>query len=211
MAIKNVLEKDGYNMVAVKCQDEMIDNYGSSCLAVSLLNDEGFVVSCESDINAAITMKLLNSISGGTSLFGDINHLDQEKKILRVVNCGSMPSLMADSRKDVDLGLQYEYMGKAQGTTTVFCVKESPVTIARLSRIKGKFVLLAAEGNTQKVSKNRFKEAREYWPHAFLKLDGSMPNLVENFRSNHMHVCFGNHLQSLREFCRLKDIDFLTP
>ncbi len=211
LALKNALEEDGYNIVAVKCQDEMINNYASSCLAVSLLNDEGFTVSCESDINAAITMRILSSVSGGISLFGDINHLDQKKKILRVVNCGSMPSLMAKNRNGVDLGLQYEYMGKAQGATTVFCVKESPVTIARLSRIKGKFVLLAAEGHTQKVKKERFKEAREHWPHAFIKLDCSMPNLIENLRSNHMHLCFGHHLISLKEFCRLKDIEFLSP
>jgi len=210
IALKYVLEKEGYNLVAVKCQDEMINNYASSCLAISLLNDEGFTVSCESDINAAITMRMLSSISGGISLFGDINHLDQENKVLRVVNCGSMPTLMAENRGDVDLNLQYEYMGKAQGTTTVFCVKESPVTISRLSRIKGKFVLLAADGNTQKVEKDKFKETREHWPHAFIKLDGDMQILIENFRSNHMHLCFGHHSRSLKEFCRLKDIGFLS-
>lgn len=210
IALKNVLEKEEYNLVAVKCQDEMINNYASSCLTISLLNDEGFTASCESDINAAITMRMLSSVSGGISLFGDINHFDQEKKILRVVNCGSMPTLMADKRKDVDLGLQYEYMGKAQGATTVFCVKESPVTMARLSRIKRKYVLFAAEGNTQKVEKNRFKEAREHWPHAFIKLDCDMQELIENLRSNHMHLCFGHHSKSLKEFCRLKDIKLLS-
>jgi len=209
IALKGIFKKDGYNIAAVKCQDEMINNYASSCLAVSLLNDDGFTVSCESDTNAALTMRILRSISGGISLFGDINHIDLEKKILRIVNCGSMPTLMADNRKDVDLKLQYEYMGKARGATTVFCVKESPVTMARLSRVNGRYVLLAEEGNTRKVGKERFKEARENWPHAFIRLSGDSHKLVENIRSNHMHVCFGSHLEDLREFCRLKDIEFI--
>ncbi len=209
IAFKGIFKKEGYNMAAVKCQDEMINNYASSCLAISLLNDDEFTVSCESDINAAVTMRILRSISGGISLFGDINHIDLEKKILRIVNCGSMPTLMADSRKDVDFKLQYEYMGKARGATTVFCVKESPVTMARLSRVNGRYVLLAEEGNTQKVGKERFKEARENWPHAFIRFSGDSHELVENIRSNHMHVCFGSHLEGLREFCKLKDIEFI--
>ncbi|MCK4805189.1 MAG: hypothetical protein KAT88_11550, partial [Spirochaetes bacterium] len=91
IAFKDIFKEEGYNMAAVKCQDEMINNYASSCLAISLLNDDEFTVSCESDINAAVTMRILRSISGGISLFGDINHIDLEKKILRIVNCGSMP------------------------------------------------------------------------------------------------------------------------
>lgn len=209
IALKDTLEKENYRLVTVKCQDEMIDKYASSCLAISLLNDAGFTVSCESDINATITMKVLRSVSGEISLFGDINHLDLEKKILRIVNCGSMPSLMADNRKDVDFGLQYEYMGNSQGVTTIFCVRESPVTIARLSRVMGKFVMLATEGITQKVGKARFKEARERWPHAFVQLNCNIQKLVENTRSNHMHLCFGTHLGSLKEFCRLKDIEYI--
>lgn len=211
LALKGAFNQDAYNVIAVKCQDEMINNYASSCLAVSLLNDEGFTVSCESDINAAITMRILRSLSGEIALFGDVNHIDFKNKILRVVNCGSMPTLMAASRKEVDLNLQYEYMGKAQGVTTVFSVRESPVTVARLSRIKGNFVMLAAEGNTLAVERSKFKEARENWPHAFFKLDCDMKVFTQNIRSNHIHACFGHHLKGLEEFCRLKDIEFINP
>jgi len=209
LALKGALQEESYTLVAVKCQDEMINNYASSCLAVSLLNDEGLTVSCESDIYAALTMRVLRTISGNVALFGDVNHLDTEKALLRVVNCGSMPTLMAERRKDVDISLQYEYMGRAQGATTVLSVKESPVTVARLSRVKGRFVLLAAEGQTQSVDKKRFKESRENWPHAFIELRGDMEKLIQNLRSNHIHLCFGNHLNELEEFCRIKDIEII--
>ncbi|MFH1614058.1 MAG: hypothetical protein ABIG61_03100 [Planctomycetota bacterium] len=211
IALKDILTKTGYNIAAIKCQDELINNYSSCCLPISLLNDDGFTVSCESDIYAAITMRILSLVSGGVSLFGDINHLDQKERVLRIVNCGTMPSLMADNRKDVDLELQYEYMGQARGITTAFCVRESPMTVARLCRIKGKFVLFAAEGHTQKVEKERFKETREAWPHVFVKLSCDMKKLIQSFRSNHVHACFGNHLDDLKEFCSLKDIEILIP
>jgi len=100
-------------------------------------------------------------------------------------------------------------MGRAQGTTTVLSVRESPVTLARLSRVKGRFVLLAGEGHTKAVEKSRFKESRENWPHAFIELKGDTQRFIQNLRSNHLHLCFGNHLRELEEFCTMKDIDLI--
>ena len=205
-ALKKVLTEEGYKIAAVKCMDEMINNYASFCLANSLLNDEGFTISCEGDIYGALTMQILKEASGSMALFGDVNHIDEQEKILRIVNCGSMPSLMADSRKDVDLANQYEYLSKAGGATTVFAIKDSPVTGARLFRISGKFGMAAFEGATFKQPKEKFKEAREYWPHAFVRLECSTTALVQNLRSNHMHLTFGRCLNVIEEFCRLKNI-----
>jgi L-fucose isomerase len=209
IALGNALKKDGYALAAVKCQDEMINSYASSCLAASLLNDEGFTISCETDLYAVLTMRILSSLSGSISLFGDVNHLDLRERVLRIVNCGSMPTLMAADRSEVDLGLQYEYMGSAQGATTVFGVRESPVTVARLSRVRGCLVMLAAEGRTLAVDRSRFKESRELWPHAFVELDGDVSRFIQNVRSNHLHLCFGSHLKELQEFCTLKEIELI--
>ena len=116
---------EGYEIVATKCQEEMINCYSCFCLANSLLNDDGLTMACETDINAALMMRILKTASGGLALFGDVNHLDFEENTLRIVNCGSMPTLMAESRKEVDLAMQYEYMGKSRGATTVLSIKDS--------------------------------------------------------------------------------------
>ena len=70
-------------------------------------------------------------------------------------------------------------------------------------------LLLAAGGSTQAFDKKRFKESRENWPHALIELRGDMDKLIQNLRSNHVHVCFGNHLQELEEFCKIMDIEFI--
>ncbi len=206
-ALKKVLTNKNYKIAAVKCMDEMINHYSSFCLANSLLNDEGYTISCEGDIYGAISMHALRLASGGVSLFGDINHLDYENKILRIVNCGSMPSLMSGNRKDVDLACQYDYLSEAGGATTAFSVKDSQVTGARLYRVKGNLGMVAFSGNSIKQSKEKLKEARERWPQAFIKFECDPENLVQNFRSNHMHICFGDYLNIIREFCSLKKID----
>ncbi len=208
LALKAILTKEGYELAAIKCMEEMINGYASFCLAASLLNNEGFTISCEADINAALTMGILRAVSGGLALFGDVNHLDLEKDELRIVNCGSMPTRMAGDEKQVDLENQYEYISEAGGATTVFSVRSSPVTVARLFRLSGRYAMAAAEGTTVEFPRERFQEAREYWPHALVKLDCDSRELVQNIRSNHMHLAFGRHLEALGEFCRLKGLEF---
>jgi len=208
IALKAILQKEGYEIAAIKCMEEMINSYASFCLAASLLNNEGFTVSCEADLNAALTMSILRAVSGQVAMFGDVNHLDLAKDELRIVNCGSMPTLMAESEKSVDLENQYEYLSEAGGATTVFSVRGSPVTIARLFRLSGRYAMVAAEGKTVEFPRERFKEAREYWPQALVKLDCDSRELVQHIRSNHLHLGFGRHLAALREFCCLKGLQF---
>jgi L-fucose isomerase len=209
LALKAILEQEGYGIAALKCQEEMINDYACFCLAASLLNNEGFTISCEADINAALTMHLLRAVSGGVALFGDINHLDLEQGALRIVNCGSMPTALAADEKKVELANQYEYLGRAGGATVVFAVRSAPVTIARLFRLEGRYAMVAAEGSTEEFPRERFREAREYWPHALVRLNGDAGELVQNFRSNHMHLCLGGHLGALRELCRWLGVRFI--
>ncbi|HBY56404.1 MAG TPA: hypothetical protein DEG96_00835 [Candidatus Atribacteria bacterium] len=209
-ALKKLLTNKNYKIAAIKCMDEMINHYSSFCLANSLLNDEGYTISCEGDIYGAISMMVLRLASGNISLFGDINHLDYQENMLRIVNCGSMPSLMSENRKEVDLACQYSYLSKAGGVTTVFSVKDSPVTGARLFRVKGNLGVFVFSGNTVKQPKERLGESRERWPQAFVKFGCNAEKLVQNFRSNHMHICFGDCLNIVKEFCSLKDISCIS-
>jgi len=206
-ALKKIVNEDKYDFIAVKCADEMLNYYVSYCLAVALLNDDGIITACEGDLNAALTMQILHMLSNEPVVFADVNDIDLNNNILRLVNCGAIATKLAKSRKDVDLELQYEYMGKQQGCTTVFCCKPGKVTLARLSRVKGKYVMLIASGEAFEETKEKFKETREKWPHAFIKIDGNIEKLLENIRSNHMHMVYGDYKDTLIEFCKLMDIE----
>lgn len=209
-AIRKIVEQEAFDTIAVKCQDEVIGNYVSYCLPVSLLNDEGIVTACESDMNAALTMRILNLLTDQAVLFADVNDLDIEKKTLRLVNCGSIPSTLAVSRKEVDIGLQYEYLGEKQGCTTLFCCKPGRVTLARLSRVKGRYVMLIAAGRAFEQPKERLEEVRGAWPQAFVTLDGDARRFVQNLRSNHMHMVYAQVEGELEKVCELVGIELIS-
>jgi L-fucose isomerase len=207
LALKELMQTQGYAFGGFKCQPEFIDNYVSGCLALSLLIDEGIVMSCEADMNAALTMRILHLLTDGPVLFADVNDLDKTTGTLRLVNCGTIATTMATSPKDVEWNPQYEYMGKSGGACPTFCCKEGNVTLARLSRVAGDYVLHIARGEAFVQPKESFKEARDRWPHAFIRLEGDPDLFIQNLRSNHLHMVYGEVVEELYDLCDILGID----
>jgi len=209
-ALKKVLDEDGFKLACVKCAGEVLDHYGSYCLPISLCNDEGYVVACEADVNAALTMQTMNFITGQPSLFADVNHIDLKENVLRLVNCGSMPMSYARTKQDVDLGRQYQYMGEQRGVTTLFCCDAGEMTLSRLSRRSGRYRMVITHGQSLHEDKSRFAEARDMWPHAFIRLESDARALVPNIFSNHFHATRGNIVSELEMYCDLMGIEAIT-
>ncbi len=206
-AMKEVMESEGYAFGGFKCQPEFIDNYVSGCLPISWLINEGIMISCEADMNAAFTMRILHLLSGQPVLFADVNDLDMNSGTLRLVNCGTIATDMAPSPKDVEWNPQYEYMGKASGACPTFCCKEGLVTLARLARVGGEYVMQIANGEAFVQDKETFKEARERWPHAFINLEGDPDLFVQHLRSNHLHMVYGDLVDELYDLCEILGIE----
>ncbi|MFW9984495.1 MAG: L-fucose/L-arabinose isomerase family protein [Candidatus Odinarchaeota archaeon] len=206
-ALKDVMVTNGYAFGGFKCQPEFSENYVSGCFPISLLINEGIMMSCEADMNAAFTMRILHLLTGEPVLFADVNDLDMDTGNLRLVNCGTIASDMAKTPKDVDWNPQYEYMGKASGACPTFSCKKGPVTLARLSRVAGEYVMQIANGTAYVQDKETFKEARERWPHAFVTLDGDPDLFIQHLRSNHMHMVYGDVVEELYDLCEILGIE----
>jgi L-fucose isomerase len=206
-ALKDVMDADGYTFGGFKCQPEFIENYVSGCLPISLLINEGVMISCEADMNAALTMRILHLLTGEPVLFADVNDLDIDTGNLRLVNCGTIATDMAQTPKDVDWNPQYKYMGKASGACPTFSCKEGFVTLARLSRVAGEYVMQIATGTAYVQEKETFKEARDRWPHAFVTLEGDPDLFIQHLRSNHLHMVYADVVEELYDLCEILGIE----
>lgn len=75
MALKKLLEKHEANALAIDCLGWL--EYGkvemptTPCLALSLLNDEGYVAACEADVHSALTMLVFRYLSDRASFISD--------------------------------------------------------------------------------------------------------------------------------------------
>jgi L-fucose isomerase len=209
-ALKEIIIENNLDFIGVKCLEEVINIYTSCCLAVSMLNNEGIITACQSDVNAAILMKAINILSNQPTIFADLNCIDKQTKIARLINCGSMPTSLSKNPKDVDWGFQYEYMGKARGACPVFCCKGGQVTICAMSRIKGKYWMQIAQGEAFEQPKSRFSEVRDIWPQAFIKMNCDVDDYYQNLRSNHIVTGYGDFVDELIDYCQIANIDYIV-
>lgn len=205
-AIEQVMAEYRLDMTSIKCLGNFINTYTSCCMAVVLSNDMGRVLSCQSDINATLSMYIMKLLSGGNAVFfGDISTVDYKSREVRVINCGAMPTDMSRTRKDIRWVSQYEYMSVGRGVCPVFCMKEGPITFGYLGRRKGKYQMLIASGTAFEKSMQEVVSVRK-WPQGFIHLAGDPKLFYHNLLSNHCVWGYCNCAQRLLEFCSLYDI-----
>ena len=207
LALKDMACTYGYSFIGVKCQPEMIYRYASCCLAMSLLGNDGIPTACECDTNAALTMYMLHLLSGQPVYFGDTASLDLTTREFKVVNCGGAPTDFAAKPEDVVLTTQYELMGSGRGVVTSFQCRPGEVTLARISRVKGKFVMILARGTAEERPPEAFVQSFKIWPHAFIRLHGDPRVLAREIRSNHIHFVYGDYVAAMVEASRLLGIE----
>lgn len=219
LATKELIKEKGYDFVAVRCLPEMATYYTTFCVAHALLNDdsdaegekERIVCACEADSNGALTMQLLKQVTLGSEPIGfsDVRHLDLKENILWISNCGSQPTQFAKTRKDVHWVPHCisEFKLKIGAACPQYISKPGRVTLARLSRVKGNYVMLVTRGNALDFPREKLKETFwEFSPHAFIKLDCSPENFLAEIRSNHIHMVYGDYVEELLEVCSILDI-----
>jgi L-fucose isomerase-like protein len=106
-AFKNITEFYGLGAITVNCYPFPYIK-AKTCLAASNLNDIGITYACESDVNSAIIMHMMKSITGVTALNSDLIIEDSIENSIMFSHCGCGPFSLADSTDDVRLQQHFE-------------------------------------------------------------------------------------------------------
>jgi L-arabinose isomerase len=100
MALRDVVAERGYDALAVQCWTKAQEIYHMvPCMAFSWLgSDDGMAVSCEGDVQGAISMYLLNLLTGaqGSSTLLDMTALDLKNQQMLMWHCGVSPRHFAN-------------------------------------------------------------------------------------------------------------------
>lgn len=223
LAGNEIFKEREWDFAGIQCQLEMIDNYLAPCLPVAQWNEDGFTVSCETDINNALGMYLVQEISGKTGMFCDIFHYDMGNNIIHALNCGTAAPSLAGGEKNVCVREQTPLQGtwdeKKQcsqckgGACNQFILPPGPVTVLRFGRIDGEYVIHVTEG---KAIEHKYDPAElggltKIWPFAYIQLDKDIvpEKFIQNMRSHHAVIAKGHYAQVIREFASLIKINYL--
>ena len=211
-----------YNFMGIKCQQDMSDHFVLQCLGVALLNNpydaDGEKIpiptSCECDCDGALTMRILNLCAEGKpSCLLDIKFFDGVSKEFVLANCGSVAPYFADPDHQEEamkkIALMPHIFGEAGGASIQFISKPGDVTVARLFRSNGKYVLGCFEGTTKMYPLEKLKETTYCYPHAFVEAEADYEKFYEKINSNHLHMVYGKYANILKMFCEIVGIDYI--
>ena len=221
-ATREIVKDRKLDFAGVKCHYDMSEYHVTQCLSAAFFNDpydwngpkEPFVLSCEADSDGALTMQILKLISGYPALFIDLRYFDAREQVLTLCNCGAMSTWYAsrsdapsENLRNVSLsGIIPKYGG--EGAHVHFMAKEGTMTLARLTRVRNAYTLTAFQGQCVTFPEEKMADSAPVWPHAFVKINFPIEHLIEGFDNNHLHAVYGEWLDELGEFCKLKDIDY---
>lgn len=222
LALKEVIAEKKFDFISVKCLPVMPSIMTSFCLAHALLGDavdadgpkERMICGCESDSNGALTMQMMKNVDDQAIGFADVRHLDPDGNILRISNCGAQATELARCPKDIHWvrhGLQ-ELPWKHGGMCPQCVSKPGVVTLARLARIQGRYIMMISGGEALDRPRAALKET--YWgfsPHTFIRLNAPTNVFVNQLRSNHIHLMYGDWLRDLVHLCRVLEIEPVIP
>ena len=218
LATTQLTQELGLDFIGVKCQPEMSDGYVSQCVAHMLMNGtedaQGpkypTVHACESDADGALTMQILNLISGGKpAALLDIRWFDAQNNHWILANCGAVAASFMSTPTDPSgfssIQAQPHVFGAGGGGAFPAVMKEQPVTLARLCRKNGEYWMAILEGEIQSQEAADAQKVTPAFPRAIVKTSAGA-DFLNVFGSNHIHLVSGNFAEQLAIFCRLAGI-----
>lgn len=207
LSLKKILHEHRLDFAGVKCVFDLSDYYISPCLAQSLIGEEGFVSACCCEDKGALTMYMVRQLSDAPIFQADVELVDHKTNSMTMISCGSAPFSLAGGRSGVRLCAKPAIEGGAGGVSVDLMAKPGEVTFARVSRVRGEYVMNIAEAEVIEGQPEKRKECGfPTWPHAFMKLRGDPKRFVQNCRSQYGHICYGSIKDELIAVCELLGI-----
>lgn len=126
VALKGMIEELGLNAVAVGCYPHLM---GKVCLPISLLAEEGVPVACEGDVNGALGMWILTTLTGQSVHNTDLLDPIPTENAIVFSHCGNGGFSLAADRHQITLG-PVRLMNR--GVCALFPARPGPVTLVNL-------------------------------------------------------------------------------
>jgi len=215
LATRQIIAELGLDFVAIKCMPNLTNYYVPQCISAALLPGP-YDAQGAKDGDGALTMQILSLISGGRpTLFGDLSHLDEENLTLYIPNCGAMCSWYAGRSSQPDKNLSKIELRPSfrpgGGATVYFKAAPGPVTLARLSRRAGKYIMVIFTGEAIEPPTDAYQEfiaarGSHQLPTMFVHATLNFDELIAEFGSNHISGVAGLCVDELIHVCRLLDI-----
>lgn len=150
LAFKDLIAEQGLDAITLKCWPEMGERRYTPCGVMSRLADDGFLVGCEGDVDATLSMLLANYLTDTTPFMCDLINVDEVANSALFWHCGQAACHLHDDDSPKDV-MDHSLAG--QGTVIEGTLKPGRVTVSLAVRIGGAYKLFFVTGEAVKTEK----------------------------------------------------------
>lgn len=200
MAMQQSIENKDCVAASMECWTAAPLLRGVPCIAIGELTGAGIPVSCEGDLNGAVTLAIMNACAMGdtTQFFADltIRHPENDNAEL-LWHCGPFPYALKDAASKARM---VDFMGRWE-------LKKGDITLCRFDDISGQYYLFAGAGHA-------IDGPETTGTYVWFETDNWKDweeRLVFGPYIHHVGGMYGNYSSVLREAARYLDVQFDEP
>ena len=186
--------------LAVRCWPEFAAEFGiSPCAAMSILQSEHNILSCEGDVEGAISMIAHRAVGGDTPYLFDFSQVDLEEDTALLWHCGVAPCNLWDGVCTRSLST---YFAGGKGVTADFVLKNGDFSVLRLDSDRTDYRIFLASGSVipmEKELRGTYMKARFTKP-----VDEMLRIVTDNGIAHHASVVYGDFLKPFRILAKIK-------
>ena len=187
--------------LAIRCWPEFARDYGiSPCAAMSLLQSEDLILSCEGDIDGALSMIAHKALGAETPFLFDFSQVDFDQDFALFWHCGVAPCNLWDGSCNRSLDT---YFAGGKGVTADFVLKSGDVSVLRIDSARGgyrMFLQTAKAVEMEKLLKGTYMKVLFDRP-----VKEVLSLVLDNGLAHHSSVVYGTYIKALELVAKLKN------
>ena len=197
LVLKKYIEESNADWVTVNCLSELISKTKATpCLSFSMLNDEGYVATCEADPTEMLLHYLLTHISSKPVFFNDPT-VNEEDGTLILAHCTSPTKMLGYDKSPLKYEVRTHHESNCSATPKP-TYEKGVVTIAGLSFNLDKMIIIVGEV----VGSPNLRICRAQ---VEVKVRDAT-EILENWQGFHWVMVYGDYSQELLYLCKVTGI-----
>lgn len=198
LALKRLIDKYKLNALTIRCFDLLEYNY-TSCMGLSVCNDDGIIAGCEGDLHALFTMMIGSYLTHEPSWMANPSGIEKTTNSITLAHCTVPSKMIADFSKST----LTTHMESGLSTAVQGMMSKKKVTIFRAG---GNFDKLVAM--TGKVVNPYLNDKSLCRTQIKINLDTDVSYWIESTLGNHQVMVYGDITEELSDYCDFTGIEF---
>jgi L-fucose isomerase-like protein len=198
--LDELLKEKQLDVLAIRCWPEFADEFGiSPCAAMSILQMENKILTCEGDLLGSLSMLAHQAIGGKNPFLADFSQVDFKENYGLLWHCGVAACNLWDGVCNRSLDT---YFAGGKGVTADFVMKPGELSMLRLDYTPGEYrvFLQKAEGIPME------KELKGTYVKVKFQDDVKdvLLKIVQNGIAHHISVVYSDFIKPIEIFAKIK-------